>query len=235
VASALPAARGAPRVNAAELAIITHDPPDAVYKVDWGKLLMVRETWAYALGKLAIDPIWWIYIYWLPDFLHKRHGLDLKNFGPPLVVIYLMSDFGSVAGGWLSTGLLRRGLSLNAARKVTLLVCALLVTPIAFAAQVDSLWSAVAIIGLATAAHQGFSSNLLTLPSDVFPRSAVGSVIGIGGALGAVGAMLMSQYVGFVLEEVGSYQPIFWIAASVYLIGLLAIQVLAPRMAPARL
>ncbi len=223
-----------PRVNAAELAIITQDPPDAVDKIGWGKLLTIRETWAYAIGKLAIDPIWWIYLYWLPDFLHKRHGLDLKNFGPPLVVIYLMSDFGSVAGGWLSSNLLRRGLSLNAARKITLLVCALLVTPIAFASQVDSLWGAVAIIGLATAAHQGFSSNLLTLPSDVFPRSAVGSVIGIGGALGAVGAMVMSQYVGWVLEKVGSYQPIFWIAASVYLLGLAAIQLLSPKMEAAR-
>jgi ACS family hexuronate transporter-like MFS transporter len=223
-----------PRVNAAELAIINQDPPDVVHKIGWGKLLTIRETWAYAIGKLAIDPIWWIYLYWLPDFLHKRHGLDLKSFGPPLVVIYLMSDFGSIAGGWLSSSLLRRGLSLNAARKITLLVCALLVTPIAFASQVDSLWGAVLIIGLATAAHQGFSSNLLTLPSDVFPRSAVGSVIGIGGALGAVGAMVMSQYVGWVLEKVGTYQPIFWIAASVYLIGLLAIQLLSPKLASAK-
>jgi ACS family hexuronate transporter-like MFS transporter len=223
-----------PQVNAAELAIINQDPPDVVHKIGWGKLLTIRETWAYAVGKLAIDPIWWIYLYWLPDFLHKRHGLDLKNFGPPLVVIYLMSDFGSIAGGWLSSSLLRRGLSLNAARKITLLVCALLVTPIAFASQVDSLWGAVAIIGLATAAHQGFSSNLLTLPSDVFPRSAVGSVIGIGGALGAVGAMVMSQYVGWVLEKVGTYRPIFWIAASVYLIGLLAVHLLSPKLAPAK-
>ena len=224
-----------PRVSPAELAHINQDPADPIEKVGWLKLLTVRETWAYALGKLCIDPIWWIYLYWLPDFLHKRHGLDLKSFGPPIVVIYLMSDFGSVAGGWLSSSLLRRGLSLNAARKIALLVCAVLVTPIVFAAQVDNLWLAVGIIGLATAAHQGFSVNLLTLPSDVFPRSAVGSVIGIGGFLGAVGAMAMSQYVGFVLERFGSYTPIFLIAASVYLIGLLAIQLLAPRMTAAKI
>jgi ACS family hexuronate transporter-like MFS transporter len=223
-----------PRVSAGELAHITQDPADVIQKVGWLKLLTVRETWAYAIGKLCIDPIWWIYLYWLPDFLHKRHGLDLKSFGPPIVVIYLMSDFGSVAGGWLSSSLLRRGLSLNAARKIALLVCALLVTPIIFAARVDSLWGAVLIIGLATAAHQGFSVNLLTLPSDVFPRSAVGSVIGIGGFLGAVGAMAMSQYVGFVLEKFGSYTPIFLIAGSVYLIGLLAIQLLAPKMNAAK-
>jgi ACS family hexuronate transporter-like MFS transporter len=191
-----------------------------------------RETWAYAIGKFMIDPIWWMFLFWLPDFLQKRHGLDLKTFGPPLVVIYLMSDVGSISGGWLSSNLIKRGWTINRARKTAMLVCALAVLPIAFGAVVDNLWLAVAIIGLATAAHQGFSANLYTLPGDVFPRAAVGSVVGIGGMIGAIGGMAMSQYAGFVLEKIGSYTPIFVVAALAYLIALLAIHLLTPRLTP---
>ena len=221
-----------PKVSPAELSHIQQDPADPVGKISWRKVIGYRETWAYAAGKFCIDPIWWMYLYWLPDFLHKRHGLDLKSFGPPIVVVYLLSDFGSVAGGWMSSALMRRGLSINAARKLTMALCAVLVTPIAFAAQVDSLWLAVGIIGLATAAHQGFSVNLLTLPSDVFPRKAIGAVIGIGGMIGALGGMAMSKYAGLVLDQLGTYTPIFLVAASAYFIGLLAIQLLTPRMLP---
>ena len=146
-----------------------------------------------------------------------------------------MSDVGSVAGGWLSSRFMHRGMSINAARKLTMLICALAVTPIAFAMHADNVWLAVAIIGLATAAHQGFSANLYTLPSDVFPRAAVGSVIGIGGMVGGIGGMAMSKYAGWVLEKIGSYTPIFVVAASAYLLALLAVHLLTPRMAPAKL
>ncbi|THD77062.1 MAG: MFS transporter [Phenylobacterium sp.] len=224
--------RGNPRLGAAELAHIESDPPDPVTPIPWRRLLSKRETWAYAVGKFLIDPVWWMFLFWLPDFLQKRHGLDLKTFGPPLVAIYLMSDVGSVAGGWLSSAFIRRGWTINRARKTTMLICALAATPIAFGATVDSLWLAVAIIGLATAAHQGFSANLYTLPGDVFPRAAVGSVVGIGGMLGAVGGMAMSKYAGWVLDRIGSYTPIFAVAASAYLLALLAIHLLTPRMAP---
>jgi ACS family hexuronate transporter-like MFS transporter len=223
------------KLSAAELAYIEQDPPDPVQHVPWTRLIRVRETWAYALGKFLIDPIWWMYLFWLPDFLAKRYGLDLKTFGPPLIAIYLMSDVGSVAGGWLSSRFMHRGMSINAARKLTMLICALAVTPIAFAMYADNVWLAVAIIGLATAAHQGFSANLYTLPSDVFPRAAVGSVIGIGGMVGGIGGMVMSKYAGWVLEKIGSYTPIFVVAASAYLLALLVVHLLTPRMAPARL
>ncbi len=220
------------RVGAAELAHIQSDPPDSVAKISWLQLIGKRETWAFALGKFLIDPVWWMFLFWLPDFLHKRHGLDLSSFGPPLVAIYLLSDIGSIAGGWLSSSLMKIGWSINAARKTTMLICALAATPVAFAAQADSLWVAVGIIGLATAAHQGFSANLYTLPGDVFPRAAVGSVVGIGGMLGAIGGMAMSKYAGWVLEKIGSYAPIFIVAASAYLIALLVIHLLTPKMAP---
>ncbi|HEY3950631.1 MFS transporter [Phenylobacterium sp.] len=222
-------------LSAAELAHIESDPPDPVEKIAWLPLLRKRETWAYAAGKFLIDPIWWMFLFWLPDFMQKRHGLDLKTFGPPIVVIYLVSDVGSVVGGWASSRLIKRGWSLNAARKATMLGCALLATPVAFAAMADNLWLAVAIIGLATAAHQGFSANLYALPGDVFPRAAVGSVAGIGGMVGAIGGMAMSKYAGFVLDKLGTYTPIFVVAASAYLLALAAIQLLTPRMEPVKL
>jgi ACS family hexuronate transporter-like MFS transporter len=220
------------RLSAAELAHIEQDPPDAAPKIGWAPVLRKRETWAFAAGKFLIDPIWWMYLFWLPDFLSKRHGLDLKSFGPPLVVIYLMSDVGSVAGGWLSSRLIHRGWTINRARKATMLICAVLVLPVVFAAQASNLWLAVAIIGLATAAHQGFSANLYTLPSDVFPRSAVGSVIGIGGMVGAIGGMVFSKYIGQVLEHIGTYTPIFAVAGSAYLLALLAVHLLTPKLEP---
>jgi len=219
-------------LSAAELAHIEQDPADPVEKIGWAKLLTKKETWAYALGKFLIDPIWWMFLFWLPDFLGKRYGLDLKTFGPPLIAIYLLSDVGSVGGGWLSSNFMKMGWSINKARKITMLICALLATPVVFAANVDNLWLAVLIIGVATAAHQGFSANLYTLPSDVFPRGAVGSVVGIGGMLGAFGGMVFSKYIGKVLDQIGTYTPIFIVAGSAYLVALLVVHLLTPKMEP---
>ncbi len=222
-------------VSAAELAHIESDPPDSTEKIGWLRLLTVRETWAYALGKFLIDPIWWMFLFWLPDFLGKRHGLDLKSFGIPLVAIYLMSDVGSVAGGWLSSKMMQKGATLNRARKTAMLICALFAVPVGLAAFADQLWVAVLIIGIATAAHQGFSANLYTLPSDVFPRAAVGSVVGIGGMIGAFGGMAMAKYAGYVLDKIGSYTPIFVVAASAYLLALGVVHLLSPRLDPVQI
>jgi ACS family hexuronate transporter-like MFS transporter len=222
------------RLQPTELALIESDPPDRPESIAWGSLLKTRETWAYATAKFLIDPIWWMYLFWLPDFFVKRHHLDLKTFGPPLVVVYVVSDLGSIAGGWLSSRLLRAGFSLNAARKGTMLLCAVLVLPIMAASYVDNLWAAVAIVALATAAHQGFSCNLFTMPSDVFPRQTVGSLVGIGGTAGAIGGMLLAKYAGWVLDRIGSFTPIFALAASAYGLALLVIHILSPRLAPAR-
>lgn len=224
-----------PKVSPAELAWIEQDPADPPGKIGWAKLLTVKETWAYALGKFLIDPIWWFFLFWLPGFLQDRHGLDLRTFGIPLIAIYLLSDVGSIGGGWLSSRFLKAGMSLNKARKLTMLICALAVLPVAFASYADSVWVAVLIIGVATAAHQGFSANLYTLPSDVFPRAAVGSVVGIGGALGGIGGMVFAKYTGQVLDRIGSYTPIFVVAASAYLLALLVVHLLSPRYEPARI
>jgi MFS transporter, ACS family, hexuronate transporter len=201
--------------------------------VSWRKLLHLRQTWAYILGKFLTDPIWWLYLFWLPDFLSKRYSLDLKSFGPPLVAIYLFSDIGSVVGGWVSSRLMKRGRTANFGRKATMLVCAIAVVPIVLAQFVSHLWVAVAIIGLATAAHQAWSANLMTLPSDMFPRAAVGSVVGLGGMAGAVGGMLMSKYNGYILDAFGSYQPIFALAGGAYLLAIALIHGLSPRLTPA--
>ena len=217
-------------LSAAELAYIERDAADPAAKVPWRRLIGRRETWAFSIGKFLTDPVWWMFLFWLPDFLVKRHGLDLKTFGPPLIVIYILSDLGSIAGGWLSSTLIHRGWTINRARKTTMLICALAVTPIVFAQYVDSLWAAVGIIGLAAAAHQAWSANLYTLPSDVFPRKAVGSVIGIGGTAGAVGGIFFSFYIGQVLEFVGTYSLIFYVAGTVYLIALALIHWLTPRL-----
>jgi ACS family hexuronate transporter-like MFS transporter len=223
------------KIGAAELAHIEQDEADPVEKIPWLKLLTKRETWAFALGKFLIDPIWWMFLFWLPDFLGKRYGLDLKTFGPPLIAIYLLSDVGSVGGGWMSSKFMKMGWTINRARKTTMLICALLAVPVMFASYADSVWLAVLIIGIATAAHQGFSANLYTLPSDVFPRGAVGSVVGIGGMLGAVGGMVFSKYIGKVLEGIGTYTPIFIVAGSAYLVALLVVHLLTPKMEPVKI
>ena len=218
------------KVSAAELAHIQQDPIDPVQPLPWSRIAVKRETWAYALGKFCIDPIWWFFLFWLPGFLAARYELNILQFGPPLVAIYLLSDLGSVAGGWLSSRWIRMGKSVNHARKTTMLICAFAVTPIFFAQYYDNLWVAVLVIGIATAAHQAFSANLYTLPSDLFPRSAVGSVIGIGGTVGAVGGMIFALYTGQVLERIGSYTPIFIVAGSAYFVALLLIHLLSPRL-----
>ena len=220
------------KLSAAELAYITADPPDTEKPIAWAGLLKVKETWAYALGKFLVDPIWWMFLFWLPDFFAKRYQLDLKSYGPPLVAVYLMSDIGSVAGGWFSSSLMKRGFTVNRARKTAMLCCALLITPVMFAAQADNLWIAVAIVGLATAGHQGFTANLHTLPSDLFPRKAVGSVAGIGGTFGALGGMAMAKYAGWVLEKIGSYTPIFLVAGLIYFVAVLWVHLLSPRLEP---
>ena len=219
------------KVTAGELAYIQQDPADPVVPIGWRSLIGIKETWAYALGKFCIDPIWWFFLFWLPGYLGERYGLDLKSFGPPLVVIYILSDGGSIFGGWMSSRLMKAGRSVNAARKLTMLLCAFAVLPIFFAQSIDNLWVAVLVIGIATAAHQAFSANLYTLPSDLFPRGAVGSVVGIGGTVGAVGGMLMAKYAGYVLDTFGTYAPLFAVAGSAYFIALLVVHLLSPRLA----
>ena len=224
-----------PKISAAELAWIEQDPSDPIQPIAWGKLITYRETWAYALGKFLIDPIWWFFLFWLPGYLFERYDMDLKTFGLPLAAIYLISDVGSVLGGWMSSRLIKAGRTPNFARKATMAFWAACVFPIWFAQSIDSVWTAVLVIGLATAAHQAFSANLYTLPSDLFPRSAVGSVVGIGGTVGAFGGMGMALFTGYILDATQSYDLLFAICASAYAVALLVVHVLTPRLDPIRI
>lgn len=224
-----------PRLSKAELNYIRSDPQDPVQKIPWITLFPLRQTWTFAVGKFLTDPVWWFYLFWMPGFFQSRHGLSLTKLGPPLIAIYVIADVGSVVGGWISSFLIRRGRSINAARKTALLICAIGVIPVVFAYRVESTWSAVMLIGLAAACHQGFSANLYTITSDMFPAEAVGSVTGIGGMAGAIGGLCIAAVVGHVLQWTGSYMIPFVIAGSAYLVALGMIQLLSPRLEPARL
>jgi ACS family hexuronate transporter-like MFS transporter len=224
-----------PRLSAQELEYIQSEPPDPAVSIPWLQLIPHRQTWAFLIGKFLTDPIWWFLLYWLPKFLNTQYGLTLTQLGWPLVIIYNISMLGSLVGGWLPAWFLKRGWSLNRARKGAMLVCALCALPLTVAATASHLWVAVALIGLAAAAHQGWSANIFTLPSDTFPRQAVASVVGIGGFGGAVGGMLIATFTGFVLQFTGSYVPIFLIAGSAYCVALLIVHLLVPRLEPARL
>jgi ACS family hexuronate transporter-like MFS transporter len=224
------------RVSPEELAHIRGDMPKTPpVKIPWRKLLAYRQTWAFIAGYGLSAPIWWFYLYWLTKFLNKQYGLDLSNLGAPLVVIYSMTCFGSIGGGWLSSALLRRGWSLNASRKTAMLVCALCVVPVVFAAHASNLWVATLLIGLAASAHQGWAANLFALATDLFPVQAVASVVGLGGMAGALTAMAFSESTGFILEKTGSYWSLFLMASSAYLVALAIIHWLSPKLQPVEL
>jgi ACS family hexuronate transporter-like MFS transporter len=222
-----------PSLSREELAYIRSDPEEPTVRIPWKQLLRHRQTWAFAAAKFMTDPIWWFFLFWLPKFLNAEHGLTLTQLGLPLVAIFIMADVGSISGGWLAGWFIRRGSSVNRGRKGAMLICALAVVPIIFASQADNLWLAVGLIGLATAGHQGWSANVFTLTSDMFPRRAVASVVGIGGFAGAVGGMMISTMTGFLLETTGSYLPVFLMAGSAYLLALLVVHTIVPRLTPA--
>lgn len=199
--------------------------------VPWRKLLGYRQTWAFAIGKLLTDPIWWFFLFWLPDFFSKRYHLDLRHVGLPLIIVYSASSIGSIGGGWLPIPFRKLGLSASNARLTAMLLCACAVVPIILLNYLSSEWVAIALLSLAAAAHQGWSANIFTTASDMFPRAAVGSVTGIGGMAGSAAGSLFAILIGYVLELTHSnYASLFVIAASAYLLALLVIVSLAPGL-----
>ena len=218
-------------VSSAELALIRSDPADpAMPPVRWRTLVTLRQAWAVGLGKFFTDPIWWVYLFWMPDFLSRNLKLDLTGMLLPLFVIYSGASVGSIGGGWLSSSLLKRGWSVNASRKTAMLVCALAVTPIMLAARTSNAWFAICLVALAAGAHQGWSANIYTLASDMFPRGAVASVVGFGTLMGTIGGMGIAKMVGYILQRTGSYVLIFILAGTAYMVALAFVQILAPRL-----
>ena len=230
-----------PRLTAKELAYIRSDPNPPQGKISWHQLFGHRQTWAFVVAKGLSDPIFWFYLFWVPGFLAKQYGLagagaaaTAKAMALPVMVIYIMADAGSVTGGWLSMKLINRGLSINAARKTVMLGCALCVLPVPLVTQAIGLWPSVLLIGLAAAAHLGFSANLFTVATDTVPKQAVGSLAGLGGMAAAVGGMFIAKLVGWILDTTGSYVVPFVIAACVYPIALGILHALLPHLEPMR-
>jgi len=221
-----------PRLSSSERAYILSDSAvETADKLPWRSVFPVRETWAFAAAKLP-DAVWYFYLFWGSFFLNARFGLELKGLALPLIVIYALADVGSIGGGWLSSSLLKRGWPVNRARKTTLFLCALIILPVVFAPRTSSPWLAVALIGLAAAGHQAWSANAFTLVSDVFPRKATASVVGIGGMVGALAGLLADLGLGKILDKSGpgAYSTAFLIAGSMYLVAFLLIHALMPRM-----
>ncbi|HWF45797.1 MAG TPA: MFS transporter [Bryobacteraceae bacterium] len=221
-----------PRLSAAELALIRSDQDEPVlYKVPYARLLTKRAAWAFIMGKFLTDPVWWFYLNWLPGFLHDKYKVDLTHLGPPLIAVYVSADIGSIGGGWISSRLLAHGWPVGNARKTAMLICALAVTSAIFVPNAHgNLWLTVALISIAAASHQGWSANLFTISSDCFPRSAVGSMVGLAGFAGALGGFIAAKAIGLWLTvSHDAYGPLFLMAGSMYLVALLVIQILLPR------
>lgn len=225
-----------PKISAAELAYIRSDPIERVTPVSYFGILGHRQTWAFILGKGITDPVWWFYLFWLPKFLDARFSVKLGTIAAPIIVIYMVADLGSVGGGWMSSFLIKRGASVNRGRKLTMLIAALAIVPTMIAPSAPTLWSAVAIVSVAAAMHQWWSCNLFTLSSDMFPRRAVATVVGLGGFSGAIGGVLFQNMTGRILQaHPGEYGRIFVFCGLAYVVALLVIHLLVPRLEPARL
>lgn len=218
------------RLDKTELDYILSDPEEPGEKIPWMSLIKYRETWAFAVGKFLTDPIWWFFLYWIPKFLNKQYDITLTELGLPLIIIYVMADVGSIGGGWLSSYFIKKGWSVDKARKTAMLIMGSMVVPIIFASQTSEVWVAVLLLSLATAGHQGWMANLFTTVSDMFPKRAVASVVGFGGMAGSVGGMLVATAAGFILEFTGSYMILFVIAGSTYLIAWTVFRLLAPKL-----
>lgn len=219
-----------PRVSASELAYIDQDPPVALQRVPWSQLLRYSGTWVYIVGGVLTNPAWWFYNNWVPSFLNSKFHVSLLAVGLPLVLIYLLTDVGSIAGGWMSSRLIKGGMDVFPARKLALLACALCTMPVFLAPQIDSLWGAVVLIGIAMAAHQGFSANLYTLVSDTMPRSAVASAVGLAGGISSIAGAFSAAVIGRVLDATGgNYTVVFFVCAGVYMVATLLIHLILPR------
>ena len=225
-----PRAKG--KVSAAELAWIEHDPPEAIAKIGWSRLITKREAWAFAVAKFLTDPVWFLMLFWLPKYFSTTYNVDLKVVLLPMIVMYLISDVGAVMGGWVSSKFIQSGRTPNFARKATGLIAACFVLPLLFVTGLQNMWLAVLLIGIALAGHQAFSSNLLSIPPDLFPKRAVGSAIGLGGFAGGIGGMIMAKSTGLVLDSTGgNYTLIFAACTVTYFLAVLAIHLLSPKLA----
>jgi ACS family hexuronate transporter-like MFS transporter len=225
-----------PMLGPTELALIESDPPESTRQLSWAQVLSYRQSWVFVVGKFLTDAMWWFFMSFIPKILNGApFHLGLNRVGLPLVAIYFMADLGSVGGGWMSSAMIHQGSSVNRARKVTMLVMAMLVLPMMGLPYVSTPLAAILILGLATAGHQGFSSNNYTLCSDLFPKSMVGVISGLGGFFGYIGASIFTAFTGNWVQSHGNYIAPCFIASSAYLVSILAIHLVSPRLTPVRI
>jgi ACS family hexuronate transporter-like MFS transporter len=223
-----------PKLSKEELAYINSDSEEeTIEKIPWLKLLSRRETWAFALTTLT-DGVWWFYLFWGAKFLGEQFGVDIKNIGLPFLIIFIMADAGSLIGGYTSGALIKKGWSINKARKTTMLVCAIIILPVSLVPVIAGKWLAVFLIGLAAAGHQSWSINGYTLVPDVFPKKAIASVIGIGKMVGVAVAIIADIALGAVLDTSNNsgYFWAFMIAGFSYISILGFVHLLMPKMTP---
>ena len=220
-------------LSGAELDYIESDrEPEVKVSIPWSKLLTYRQTIGICLGRFVTDPIWWFFLYWLPKYLSAEHGIEIQAMGLPLIIIYTVSSMGGIGGGWLSSQLIKSGRSIDSARKTSILIVALMVVPIFFLNWFSNLWVAVALISLAAAAHQGWASNIFTVVSDIYPKNVVGSMTGLAGFAGAIGGIVFSPLVGFILDATHSYYLVFAIASCAYLLAWVFLKIFIPKIEP---
>lgn len=207
----------------------------------WWRLLRYRQAWGFMIGKFLTDPVWWFFLFWLPQYFHSRFGLDLTHMGPPLATVYIVSTIGSVFGGWLPKGYIRLGMNLKAARLAAMLTCACCVLPVVMVGGLNSEWIAVGLLSLAAAAHQGWSANIFTTVSDMFPSEHVGTVVSFGQVAGALGGAIFQPIAGDILQRAremhtqGGFVPLFIYSGCAYLIALVLLRTLAPGLKRAQL
>ena len=230
------------KVTEAELAHIHSDNEEDTSNekpITWGTLFRVRQTYVFIAGKLLTDPIWWFFLFWLPSYFSTSFNLDLKKPGWPLVIIYMATSIGSIGGGYLSSYFIQKGWPVYKARKTAMFIFALCVLPIMSAKYATNMWVAVALISLAAAAHQAWSANIFTVASDMFPKKAISSVVGIGGMAGSIGGVLFPIFVGYILEtyrqlgdSTAGYNIIFFVCGLMYMLAWAIMHFISPKMTP---
>ena len=230
------------KVTEAELAHIHSDNEEDTSNekpITWGTLFRVRQTYVFIAGKLLTDPIWWFFLFWLPSYFSTSFNLDLKKPGWPLVIIYMATSIGSIGGGYLSSYFIQKGWPVYKARKTAMFIFALCVLPIMSAKYATNMWVAVALISIAAAAHQAWSANIFTVASDMFPKRAISSVVGIGGMAGSLGGVLFPIFVGYILEtyrqlgdSTAGYNIIFFVCGLMYMVAWAIMHLISPKMTP---
>ena len=223
-----------PKISSREMQYILQDDLEqsAEKHLKWSDFLKYKQTVAICITRFISDWVWWFFLFWTPDYLNKTQGVDIKGIVLPLMVIYSMASIGGIGGGWISYFFSRRGRSIDFSRKTAILICALFILPLMFITQTHNIWIAVALIAFAAGGHQGWASNIFTIVSDIYPKEAVGSIIGLSGFAGAIGGALSATLIGILLEKTGSYFLVFLLASSVYLVNWLILKIFIPKITP---